>query len=331
MNRKYLKMGFDYLRGRFFFSSTFITSDCTCKCIMCNFWRMEKAYMSRDLFIKTLDVLSELGANTTSLTGGEPMKHPLFYEFVKLASRRGFYVTCSTNGTLLSKKNVQKMKESGMDEVYVSVDSLDTKISSWIRGFPSHVNFALKGVELLRKNGISRNVHVLLGRHNLHSFPNIVIHLSENYDTSTVLVFPDVGVGPLDETFEGAPNFDFTPQEITCLVDELISLKKHGYLVNNSIQYLTDIKRAYLGKERLIPCLAGKYYVNIYWDGRVTPCFKIQNSIPIDELQQEHLQSIPGCYDCLLTCFFEMSFISDCIKKRKYLTALRTHTFKELF
>jgi len=325
LKKKYFPMLLDYIRGRFLFNNTIITSDCTCRCVMCNYWRMEKAYMSRKLFMKVMKTLENLGSHTISLTGGEPMIHPSFFDFVKLASKKEFYINNATNGTLLSEKNVRKMKEAKIDSVYISIDSLNPKISAWIRGFPNQLKLALNGIKLLRKYGIPRSANTLLGRHNLNDFKDIVIQLDETYDTPTTLVFPDPSIGPLEEkSLEGIPNYKFTEQEISKVVDELISLKKQGYRVANTLTYLKDIKHAYTGEKRHIPCFGGKYSVNIYWDGRVTPCFNKQNTIcQIDELTKEHLEKGTECYDCLSQCFVELSFLGDCIKNRRYYTALK--------
>jgi len=281
--------------------------------------------MSRNMFTKVLDALENLGSHSIAFSGGEPMLHPNYFDFARSASKRGFYVNNPTNGTLLSEKNVRKIREAKVDSIFVSIDSLNPKISAWIRGFPNQLNIALNGIKLLRKYRIPASAITILGRHNLHEFKDMVVQMDEVYDSPTILCFPDPSVGPLEHTeFDGTPNYNFTPQEISKVVDELILLKKQGYRIANTITYLNDIKHAYLGEKRCIPCFGGRYIVNIYWDGRVTPCYKKQYSIcQIDELTKEHLEKETECFACLNQCFVELSFLGECTKRRKYFTVLK--------
>jgi len=304
------------------FVNVFITNSCTCHCIMCGFWRKNKAFMDNSIFAKTVDVLEGLGFYNFSLTGGEPLLHPRYFDFIKFLKHRGFYVNSPTNGTLLTETNVKRLKESGINSMHVSIDSLNPEVADKVRQYPGQLHSALNGLKLLKKHGIPRSAIIILAKHNIKEFSDIVKRLDEEYDTSSVLCFPDVGVGPLNE-------IGFDRNELIRVIDELLFLKKTGYRLLNAAEYLVDLKRAYSNQKRRIPCYAGYYLLNVYWDGSVTPCFNKGTICHIENFSENLLQKT-HCSDCLNQCFIEFSYISECMARKKIPTLLkeRASTFK---
>jgi len=299
----------------FRFVNFFITNACTCRCVMCNFWRKDKAFISDLAFKEAIDILEGLGFYNQSLTGGEPLLHPQYFKFVKYMKRKGLYVNSPTNGTLLTEKNVKRLKESGIDSVSVSVDSLNPEIADRIRGHPGQLRKALNGLRLLKKHGVPISAIIILAKHNIHHFSEMVRRFDEDYDAPSVLCFPDSGIGSLDE-------IDFTKSELVKVIDELLYLKKQGYRLLNVTEYLLDIKRAYLGERRRIPCYGGHYVINVYWDGSVTPCFNKNPICNVRELSTSHLRK-ESCQLCLNQCFIEFSYISEYMKKKQLFTILK--------
>ncbi len=297
------------------FVNFFITPSCTCRCVMCNFWGKDKAFISDLAFKEAIDILEGLGFYNHSLTGGEPLLHPLYFKFVKYLKHKGLYVNSPTNGTLLTEKNVRRLKESGIDSVSVSVDSLNPEIADKIRRHPGQLRKALNGLRLLKKHRIPLSVIIILAKHNIHNFSEMVRRFDEDYDAPSVLCFPDSGIGPLDQ-------IDFTKNELVKVIDELLYLKKQGYRLLNVTEYLLDIKRAYLGQRRRIPCYGGHYVINVYWDGSVTPCFNKNPICNVRELSISHLQK-ESCQRCLNQCFIEFSYMSEYMKSKQFFTILK--------
>jgi len=285
---------------------------------MCGFWRQNKAFMDNSTFTKTVDVLEGLGFYNFSLTGGEPLLHPRYFDFIKFLKNRGLYVNSPTNGTLLTERNVIRLKESGIDSIHVSIDSLDPEVADKVRQYPGQLHSALKGLKLLKKHGIPRSAIIILAKHNINQFSEIIKKLDEEYDTPSVLCFPDVGVGPLNE-------IRFDRNELVRVIDELLLLRKNGYRLLNATEYLLDLKRAYTNQKRRIPCYAGYYLLNVYWNGSVAPCFNKSTICHIENFSANLLQK-KNCYDCLNQCFIEFSYISECMAMKKLPTLLKERT-----
>jgi len=282
---------------------------------MCNFWRKDKAFVDKSTFEEAVDALEAQGFYNFGLTGGEPLLHPQYFEFIKYLKQRGLYANSPTNGTLLTNKSVRKLKESGIDSLSISIDSMNPEIADKVRGHKGQLVKALNGIELLNKHGITRSAIIILARHNIHTYAEIVKTLDEQYDTPSVLCFPDPGVGPLDA-------INFTKDDLVNIVEDLIELKKQGYRLLNTTEYLRELKRAYSNEKRQIPCYGGYSVINVYWDGTVAPCFNKAPICNVKDLATTHLQKV-NCHQCLNQCFIEFSYISECMNGKRFFTLLK--------
>lgn len=77
-----------------------------------------------ELYYKTLDQLGKMGVLSVTLSGGEPMCHPKFKEYLRAAKDYDFYVNILSNLTLLDDETIQIMKESNVSSVQVSLYSM---------------------------------------------------------------------------------------------------------------------------------------------------------------------------------------------------------------
>lgn len=284
--------------------------------------------MLDETFRDAVERLESLGFYNFSLTGGEPLLHPKYFDFIRFLNKKGLYTNSPTSGTLLNEKNVIKLKEVGLDSIFVSIDSLNSKIADYIRHHLGQLDKALKGLKLLKKHGIWRAAILMLSKYNIDCYAKMIVELDEQYDTPSILCFPDWGVGSLDEILWNKSK-DFKQSLIPAvgrdklikIIDELLYLKKSGYRLFNAAEYLLDVKRNYLNQPRQIPCYGGYYVLNVDWNGYVTPCFNKRAICHVKDLTKNYLKKTP-CFKCLNQCFVELSYISDCMAKKHFWKVL---------
>ena len=102
-----------------------LTSKCNERCIHCYIPHEDKLYNIDDnLYFQTIKQLKDIGIISISLSGGEPMLHPNFLEFLKYAQDSDFYVKVFTNLTLLNEEIIKQMKNN-RTSVYVSLYSMN--------------------------------------------------------------------------------------------------------------------------------------------------------------------------------------------------------------
>src|SRR6056300_1476932 len=131
----------DSFGRRFPYISMSITDVCNFKCGYClpNGYQADKSDNRTFLNIKEIErltkALSELGVCKIRLTGGEPTVRKDFFDVLKVIKKHsGIKKTViTTNGYHLDQK-AQKIKESGLDGINISIDSLDRETFKNITG-----------------------------------------------------------------------------------------------------------------------------------------------------------------------------------------------------
>jgi MoaA/NifB/PqqE/SkfB family radical SAM enzyme len=98
-----------------------LTYKCNLLCSFCYNSPMERAELTRDQWLETLDKLKAVGTFTTILTGGEPMCHRHYFDIAQGVRDRGLVLKTYTNGVLLA--DLEKARR------YAALAPFDTEIS----------------------------------------------------------------------------------------------------------------------------------------------------------------------------------------------------------
>jgi MoaA/NifB/PqqE/SkfB family radical SAM enzyme len=103
-----------------------ITNRCNLACKMCprDYFNLLKEDMPLETFKKIVDRLENITLLT--LTGwGEPLVHPHIFEMITYCKERSHKVKLTTNGTLLTSEMRQRVFSSGLDEITISLESIN--------------------------------------------------------------------------------------------------------------------------------------------------------------------------------------------------------------
>jgi cyclic pyranopterin phosphate synthase len=147
----------DSFGRRFPYIRMSITDVCNFKCGYClpNGYQADKSDNRTFLNIKEIErltkALSELGVCKIRLTGGEPTVRKDFFDILKVIKKHsGIKKTViTTNGYHLDQK-AQKIKESGLDGINISIDSLDRETFKNITGH-DRLPEILEGIKKLQE------------------------------------------------------------------------------------------------------------------------------------------------------------------------------------
>lgn len=102
-----------------------LTSRCNERCVHCYIPHDLKLYdITDEMYYSVLEQLSEMNVLSVTLSGGEPLLHPHFKEFLRAAKKYDFYVNILSNLTLLDDEIIQIMKEGNVSSVQVSLYSM---------------------------------------------------------------------------------------------------------------------------------------------------------------------------------------------------------------
>ena len=132
-----------------------LTSRCNERCIHCYIPHEYKLYdIDEKLYYGVLNQLKEMGTLGLTLSGGEPMVHPKFKEFLRVAKEMDFYVHILTNLTLLDDETVHIMREGNACGVQVSLYSMVPEHHDFITSVNGSFEKTRSGILKLIENDI---------------------------------------------------------------------------------------------------------------------------------------------------------------------------------
>ncbi len=154
-----------------------LTRHCNLNCIHCRAAANRGPYeneLTTEECLRILEEIREVGNPIIILTGGEPLLRPDIFEIARRASELGFRPVMATNGTLITEEVVQKMKETGIARVSISLDGASAKAHDEFRQMPGAFEGALKGIEILREAGIPFQINTTVTEVNLEEIPKVL-------------------------------------------------------------------------------------------------------------------------------------------------------------
>lgn len=285
------------------------TNACNLKCQHC-YQKAKKPLPDELSTEEKLGVVQQLADNNVvalAFSGGEPLLAPDFFEVAAYASQQHLYLSLATNGTLLTKKNVNRIVEAGIRYVEISLDSANPHSHEHFRGVRGCWEKTLEGI----RNAVEHEelfvcLATTITRYNHHEVPAL-IKLSERLGVKRFLAFNFIPTGKATDIREA----DLTPQMREELLETLYKHMREG-----SIEVMTTapqfaricmsrskdtVAMAHFGagttseKTRLLAeflggCGAGRLYCAIQPNGVVTPC--VYMPIEIGNLREKTLQEI---------------------------------------
>ncbi|MFN3467797.1 MAG: radical SAM protein, partial [Candidatus Brocadiales bacterium] len=134
-----------------------ITHKCQCQCIHCSadpFKDPTRQELSVEEIKKVVDGALSLGASLVIYVGGEPMLREELYELIRYVDKTKAVAMIFTNGLLLTKENVGRLKEAGLYSLNVSIDHNEAVVHDEFRKVTGCYEKAFEGARLAREAGI---------------------------------------------------------------------------------------------------------------------------------------------------------------------------------
>ena len=108
-----------------------------------------------------------------TLTGGEATLHPYLGKFIDISHSYNIKVQLPTNGTLINEKKLHVLRK--LDKISVSLDAYDAETYYKNRGGSKwRWKSILKGLKLLRENGVNFYITYQVRRDNIDEMFNII-------------------------------------------------------------------------------------------------------------------------------------------------------------
>jgi MoaA/NifB/PqqE/SkfB family radical SAM enzyme len=251
-----------------------ITNACQSRCGYCyadRFVRPGQPLLGLDEIRSYWQQARRLGAFSSVLLGGEPTLHRQFLEIVEVLEPKTNIVTFATNSIALSEEMVVALKDLGVFNVVISLNSLDAEVNDELRGYRGHLEKALAAIALCKKHGLTVFIGATAGKPFLKETIELVEYAREN----------DLGVAvnlmsPMGRA-EGRSELLFD-QEFWAEYRKLVDASPH---VRSDFDWNLDLR---------IGCPSGYEKVHVGPYGDVTGC-AIQ-SASFGNLREQSLESI---------------------------------------
>jgi MoaA/NifB/PqqE/SkfB family radical SAM enzyme len=146
------------------------TYRCQCRCEHCysdSPTRPREGELSTAELRSVLREIRGLGAMAVHFSGGEPLLREDLFELVAHARALGLLTRVNSNGLLLNDDNVRRLKDAGLTECGVSLDSADPDVHDRFRGTPGLHERAVRGIRTLVRHGVPCRIMTVASRESI--------------------------------------------------------------------------------------------------------------------------------------------------------------------
>lgn len=148
---------------------------CNERCIHCYIPHEKKNdQISKELMFRVLNECKALGTLSLTFSGGEPMLHPNFCEFLKKAKDMDFSVSVLTNLTLLNDEIIKMLAYRHPTCVGVSVYSMCPEIHDAITTLQGSHAKTIRNILKLLENNIPVRINCVVMKPNKDSFSEVI-------------------------------------------------------------------------------------------------------------------------------------------------------------
>jgi len=152
-----------------------LSSRCNERCVHCYIPHENKiADIDPALFYDVLDQCRDMGVLSLTLSGGEPMLHKNFSEFLRKAKEYDFSINILSNLTLLDDDIIREMKENRLSSVQVSLYSMNPEIHDSITGLKGSFYKTKDNILRLIENDIPLQISCPTMKQNKNCFAEVL-------------------------------------------------------------------------------------------------------------------------------------------------------------
>ncbi|MFJ4220041.1 radical SAM protein [Curtobacterium luteum] len=147
----------------------------------------QKDQMSTSDIIETARAAADMGVDMIDLTGGELTIHRDWKAIITEIRRLGLPVSLHTNGSRLTAPNVEFLKNIGVRQLQVTVESHLAEVQEAIRGPKGSFDRIIEGIRRARAAGLVVRVVALVHRENIATIQESVRFFQSELMTSVYL------------------------------------------------------------------------------------------------------------------------------------------------
>jgi radical SAM protein with 4Fe4S-binding SPASM domain len=250
-----------------------LTSRCNERCVHCYIPHENKiSDIEPALFYGVLDQCREMGVLALTLSGGEPMMHHRFCEFLKKAKDYDFSINILSNLTLLNDEIITEMKANRLSSVQVSLYSMKSEIHDAITKLPGSFYKTHDAILRLIENDIPVQISCPSMKQNKNCYVDVMAWAQEH---KVRAVSDYIMMARYDGTTGNLDN-RLSLSEVETVINDIIA---------NDHEYQNSIRAANIGREEQrdisndLVCGVCVSSICMIANGNVYPCAGWQNYV----------------------------------------------------
>lgn len=179
------------------------THKCNLQCKHCysNSGAVQEKELTTQQALAVVDQLVDAGVTALAFSGGEPLTRKDFFQVARYAADRGLYVSVATNGTLLTKENVLKLKHAKVNYLDISIDGASAKTHDEFRGVSGTFDKAVAGLKNCVEADLCVCIATTVSKRNMEELPAI-IDLAEEIQAERFTYFNYIPTGRAKEHYD---------------------------------------------------------------------------------------------------------------------------------
>ncbi len=219
---------------------------------------------------RLLDQLQTAGFYLVVLSGGEPLLRSDIFDFIQYTRILGMRPVLGTNGTLLTKETAQKLRESGLAGVGISLDSTEPERHDDVRGQSGVHEETVTGVRNAVHAGLRVQINMTLTERNYQNVEEMV-ELAEGLGVHALYPFFLVPTGRGEKMEMNL----LSEKHYFQVLDSVLQKQQESVLELKPTcapQFLPLARQRGVSMRFTRGCLAGVSYCCILPEGDVHPC-----------------------------------------------------------
>jgi len=299
-----------------------LTSRCNERCLHCYIPHENKINdIEPILFYDVLEQCHDMGVLNITFSGGEPLIHPKFNDYLRKAKEYDFSITVLSNLTLLNNEIIAEMKASRLSSVQVSLYSMNADIHDAITQLPGSFIKTRDAILKLIENDIPLQINCPTMKQNKNCFIDV---LKWGHENKVRVITDYIMMARYDHTTDNLDNrlnFD----EAAKIIQDII-LNDTEYKKNILESSFKTLEKADISND--IVCGVCISSLCMVANGNIYPCAGWQNLI-FGNLYKEKLKNIwddsegvkylrglrkkdfPKCVDCEDRSFCAMCMVRN--------------------
>jgi MoaA/NifB/PqqE/SkfB family radical SAM enzyme len=271
-----------------------LTRRCNAKCDYCNHWREQR--QTEQEIADFVAIVQRFTPFSVTICGGEPFMRKDALDIIRaVRDVPGWrYLSIITNGWFLSEERAQKLLDTGIDQINISLNFPDARQDE-DRKLPGLFKKISHIVPWLTARGANVQMNSIIMNDNLDDVVPIA-HLANSWGASVMYtLYSEL---PADNHGHLFP-IDRQPRLLEVL-DELSSLKRKLKNIGNT-QWYFDMIPTYISGTPIEGCTAGKKTLHVSPGGMVRACAELPMVSHYSEY--DHRSAAPvTCTKCFQAC-----------------------------